>query len=361
MPHPDTGTWRAWLDDEVLVPDADRHLSGCLDCTREISRLREDASHASTALALLDPPPAAATPPAAAPSRPTTTRRDRAYRPGRARQWVTSAAAAVIAVAVIGTPVGRAAAADFLSLFRSERVALLAIDEPSLLKTAEALGQLGKVHDVNEAEPVEVANIRQASARSGINVTVPDPATLPDGTEASPVIRVIDEQQLRFTFGEADTRAYLSQFDDADRELPAGYDGATLLVNVPAAVVQEYRGPDGMSGVLVGHAGTVTADVDGDIDLDTLRVFLLDLPGLPDSVTRQLATIDDWRTTLPIPVPIDRVGGEETTVDGAEAILIQEQGLGSGLLWQRDGVVTGVAGNMDEAALRAVVDSLRAP
>lgn len=362
MPCPDTGTRRASLDGETAVLEVDGHLRDCVDCARELSRLRDDASYVATAVALLDPPTAAAEPAAAAPARTTTLPgNNRTHRFGRARQWATSAAAALVAVAVVGTPAGRAVAADFLALFRSERVALITVDEPSLHDTAEALGQLGEAHDVSAAEPVEVGTLAEAIDRTGITVTVPDPATLPEGTETTPVVHVTDHQQLRFEFREAATRAYLSQFDDTERPLPDGYDGATLVVNVPAAVLQEYRGRDGIPAVLVGHAGTVTAAVDGDIDLDTLRAFLLDLPGLPEPVVRQLAAIDDWRTTLPIPVPVDRIGGQETTVHGTEAILVQEQGLGSGLLWQRDGVVTGVAGRLDETALRAVVDSLRAP
>ena len=361
MSHPDTGTWRAWLDAEAVVPDADAHLSGCTDCTREVSRLRGDASHAASAVALLAPPVAVA-PPAAPPSTAAAVATDkRRRRSERGRHWAASAAAALVAFAVVATPAGRAAAGDFLALFRSERVALLAVDEPSLTETAMVLGQLGKAHEVSEPEPVEVAGLGAAVERTGVTVTVPDPATFPEGTETEPVVRVTDDQQLRFEFREAATRDYLSQFDDAQRPLPDGYDGATLIVNVPAGVLQEYRDPDGLPAVLVGHAGTVTAEVDGDIDLETLRAFLLDLPGLPESVVRQLAEIDDWRTTLPVPVPMDRFGGRETTVDDAEAVLVQQAGLGSALLWQRDGVVTGVAGRLDEAGLRAVVDSLRAP
>lgn len=358
MPHPDTGTWRAWLDDEALIPDANRHLSGCDDCNRELSRLRGDATYAATTVALLDPPAEsnAPTTSAGAPADLRTRRRS-----GRARQWATSAAAALVAVAVIATPSGRAVAGDFLGLFRSERVALISVDAPSLRDTAQTLDQLGEAGEVSEPEPAEVADFEQATKLTGLAVTAPDPAALPEGLREQPTISVTQEQQLRFTFREDATREYLSQFDDADRALPDGYDGSTLVVNIPAAVLQEYRSSDGDSGVLVGQAGSVTAEVDGDIELETLRGFLLELPGLPESVTQQLATIDDWRTTLPIPVPIDRIGGEETTVDGAEAILVQQEGLGSGLLWQRDGMVNGVLGSVDETELRAVVDSLRAP
>ena len=357
MACPDTGTWRAWIDEETSLPGANAHLRDCAYCASEVGRVRGDSSHAASAVALLDPPAVA---PAAV--RTTTSLSNGRNRDsGARRRWVASAAAALVAVMVVGTPAGRATAADFLALFRSERVAAVAADEDSLRTTAEALGQLGHADDVSEIEPVEVADVAAAMKRTGLAVTVPDPATLPEDASARPAVGVTDEQQLRFTFRAAATRAYLSQFDEGDRPLPAGYDGATLVVNLPAAVLQNYRGPDGTPALLVGHSGTVTAEVDGDIDLDALRGFLLDLPGLPEPVVRQLAAIDDWRTTLPVPIPIDHLGSQETTVDGADAILVEEPAFGSGLLWQRDGVVTGVAGRLDEAALRAVVDSLRAP
>src|SRR5438105_8737640 len=103
---------------------------------------------------------------------------------------------------------------------------------------------------------------------------------------------------------------------------------------------------------MVGQAGQITAGVEGNVTLDELRDFLLGLPGLPADTVSQLRAVGDWRTTLPIPVPVDKVAWQPTTVGGASALMLSDRGgLGGGVLWQRDGHIYGVAGTVGQADL----------
>src|SRR5689334_22711 len=52
---PEIGAWRAWLDQEVELPDADAHLETCPGCGRLVDELRADASFAHGGLASLAP------------------------------------------------------------------------------------------------------------------------------------------------------------------------------------------------------------------------------------------------------------------------------------------------------------------
>jgi hypothetical protein len=111
--------------------------------------------------------------------------------------------------------------------------------------------------------------------------------------------------------------------------------------------------------VLVGEAGMLGLDTEGGASLEELREVVLGLPGLPPETVAQLRSIGDWRTTLPIPVPADRVRSRPATVNGAEGLSFADQtGRLHALLWQRDGHIWGVAGVISADEARDVADSL---
>ena len=93
---------------------------------------------------------------------------------------------------------------------------------------------------------------------------------------------------------------------------------------------------------------------------DIAAAFLLGLPNVPPDLARQLRSMQDWTTTLPIPVPVDRATWQETTIAGAPAYILNDNtGLGSGVIWQRDGRIIGVAGPMKATELRRIAESLK--
>ncbi len=138
------------------------------------------------------------------------------------------------------------------------------------------------------------------------------------------------------------------------------------MVNTPPAVLLEYRS-DGAPGdtpfgfgLVVGQAGNVTAGVEGDVTLSDLREFLLGLPGLSTETMQQLRAIEDWETTLPIPIPVEQINWERATIAGSPGLLLNDNtGLGSAAIWQRDGRIFGIAGAMKARELQRVAASLR--
>lgn len=358
MNCPDPGTWRAWLDGEASIEQAETHLGSCSACTTAISGVRGDRAYAAGAVAVLDP---VRTVVRAAPALPRIDAGP-AHVP-LSRRWrvpASAAAAAVTLVAVLVTPVGRQAAADFLAAFRSEQLTPLPLETVDADQAIAVLERIGSIEgDFATVEPEEVADLAEAGRLVGIAVAEPDPDTLPPGLDPTPRSYVSPERQLRFTFDASGTRAYLDEMGSEDVNLPDGYDGAALVLNVPSGVLLEYGG--GVPGGLyVGETSQVTAEVDGTIGLDELRDFLLDLPGLPEAVAGPLRGIEDWRETLPIPVPVEFFDVQATTVGGAEGLLVTEPGIGTGLLWQEDGRIRGVAGLAEEGTIRAIAEGLEA-
>jgi len=281
------------------------------------------------------------------------------------RRWRGAAAGVAAALALtllVGTPGGRTATAQFLAQFRSQRFAVVAIEPGRDRGSLAFLNHLGSLQGGPRARAAAetVASVAEASQRVGFPVLQPDPATLPAGLAPTPKIQVWPASEIRFTFDRQKAQAYFQATGHPEVSLPARFDGASLVVAVPAAAFLEYTAPGNSQMLVVGAARELEVGVEGNVSLDELRDFLLGLPGLPPDTVRQLRAIQDWRTTLPIPVPVDQIAWQPVTIAGGPGLLLADNtGVGSGALWQRDGRVYGVAGTARAAEIERVANSLR--
>jgi hypothetical protein len=275
-------------------------------------------------------------------------------------------------VAFAVTPPGREVAAQIMSQFRSERfeaVPLTAVQLENLVETLSQLEQVGTVEGVEVLGngAVDVDSVADAEQLAGFPLKLPDPATLPQGYDSNPsTITVIPAATAQFTFDEAKARAHFQSIGRADVELPARFDGASLVVNTPPVVLLLFT-RDGVSGpadfsipLVVGQAGTLTVDAAGGVTLEELRDFLLDLPGFSPETVSQLRNIQDWQSTIPIPVPVDMVSWRRATVAGGPGLALADtMGIGSVLIWQRDGFMHGVGGIGSPGDIQRISDGLR--
>ncbi len=421
MHCPDLGAWRAWLDHDLAAgsahplddPALANHLAACPACRETVGELRGNASVAAASIASLavdavvdaarveqarlrvarcalvgagdvrssdaEQERTAVMLPTSAPSTPAAshaTRGPRAPRGGpwlaaTARRWrvATGGLAAGLALTLlVGTPTGQTAAAAFLAQFRSQRFAVVTVDPAQKQGGLAQLERLGTVQgDRPSKRAEEVASVEEASRRVGFAVKQADPATLPTSVTKTPKVAVMPSHEARFTFDQDKARAYFQSINRPDVALPDRFHGASLVVAVPAAALLTYERVDdpGLAskhgpGLLIGQARELTVRVEGNVTLDELRTFLLGLPGLPPELKRQVEAIQDWRNTLPIPVPADQVNWREVTIAGGQGLILAENtGLGSAAIWQRDGRVAGIAGSLKVDELQRVADGLR--
>jgi hypothetical protein len=406
MSCPDLGTLRASLDGAAGAPPApDEHLRTCPACADTLAELQRNAELAAPAIALTAPadqltpaqveaalaaleqrrsrlaatraagavhsPPAASVSPAAPVSPadpvPLARRRRLANLGMRARVAAAALVAALALTGVVATPGGRAAASSFLAQFRSQRFQVLSVDPTQANQVEGVLSGLAEtgvftgpaLQDRGVGEPRVVADRAEAARLAGFAVPVVDPAALPKGVDRTPRhLLVSPARELRLTFDRDKALAYLRAHGRPDARLPERYDGTRLVVQVPAAIVQEFAGRDGGPALLVGKAGTLAMTTEGGASLEELREVVLGLPGLPAELVAQLRGIGDWRNTLPLPVP-DQVRSSPTTVNGAEALsFADESGRLHALVWQRDGHIWGVAGVVGRDEARDVANRL---
>jgi hypothetical protein len=286
----------------------------------------------------------------------------------RTRAAAAALVAAVALTVLVATPGGRAAAAGFLAQFRNERFQVISLDSnqatqletviSELVETGVFTSDRGKLDSI--AEPTPARDLAEAGRVAGFPVQAVGASALPRGVDASPErILVSPAQTVRIGFDRDQALAYFRRNGQPNVKIPERFDGAQLIVQVPAIVVQEYAGGDGAPRLLVGKAGTIGLDADGGASLEDLRELALRLPGLPEQTVAELRDISDWRTTLPLPVPTNQARWRPATVDGAEALsFVDPTGKLHALLWQRGGHIWGVAGVISSGEALDVADSL---
>ncbi len=284
-------------------------------------------------------------------------------------------AAAVLIGLAVATPQGRAAASDFLSLFRSQSFAVVTVNLEQAQTSLLQLDRLGTVQQSRQGmtRTQTLQSFDEASSRLGYAVLRPDPGTLPSGITQQPTISAVGGGDITFTFDRAKAQAYFQSIGRTDVSLPARFDGASLVVHVPPAVLLNYSAPgstkEGKSVgasvpvLMIGESTLLTVESKGNVGLDEMRTFLLALPGIPEGTRQQLQHIQDWQNTLPIPVPANMVNSQTATLgsgrnQGQGVILADTSNLGNGLLWQANGHVYGVAGTLSVDQLKSIANSL---
>jgi hypothetical protein len=111
--------------------------------------------------------------------------------------------------------------------------------------------------------------------------------------------------------------------------------------------------------LVVARAVAPTAFSTG-VPFATARDYLLSLPGVPDDVAARLRTFSGDGSTLPLPVPADRVTTSAADVGGTPAtVLVTRDRTAAAVVWVRDGVVTVVAGSLDADEVLSVARDLR--
>jgi hypothetical protein len=124
-------------------------------------------------------------------------------------------------------------------------------------------------------------------------------------------------------------------------------------------VAQLWSSSAGAPALLVGRAVAPRAFSSG-VPFQTVRDYLLSLPGLPEDVATQLRTFTADGSTLPLPVPADEVTTSSAEVNGEPAtVLSTRDRTMAAVVWVDDGVVTAVAGALDTDEVLSVARELR--
>jgi hypothetical protein len=359
MRHPTDGSLRRLLDEPAGVPDADRaHVAACPTCLGDLDRVRADARLTGAALEVPEAGDvdvdrawmrlSTATPPVG--------RATAAARPSRWRAAVRTPAVAALSAVVLLTGAGVAAANDWLPIFRTERVDPVEITSAELVQVPD-LSAYGDLQVTQEPDTEQVADAATARERTGL--AVPEVTELPDGVTGEPAYQVAGVAGATFTFSAEKAAQAAAAEGDAVPPPPAGLDGSSLRFEAGPGVAAVWSQPTGVPTLVV--ANVVAPEVySSGVPFETVRDYLLSLPGLPAGLADQLRDLSADAATLPLPVPAELVTSSTADVGGFPAtVLTSRDGLFAGVVWVEDGVMTGVAGSLSAEELLSVARDLR--
>ncbi|HEV2071374.1 MAG TPA: hypothetical protein VGR26_16415 [Acidimicrobiales bacterium] len=361
MRHPTEGALRRLLDEPagVVAPDRE-HVAGCPECLRGLAAMREDAALVDAALATED---GADVDVAAAWLRlssagPAGKQRRAAVVPrgGRFREVLRRPVVAGLAVAVVLTGAGTAAANDWLHIFGTEQVAPVSISTGDLIALPD-LSAYGDVVVTGDPDVHEVPDAAGAASEAGLDV--PEVTTLPRGVSGEPIYQVGGEVSVTFTFSADRAARAAAEAGTTLPPPPPGLDGSQVRLVAGPGLAAIWSQSAGVPSLVVGRAVAPTAFSSG-VPFETVRSYLLSLPGLPDDIAAQLRTFAGDGSTLPLPVPADEFNTSSAQVNGVPAtVLAARDQTMAAVVWVDDGVVTAVAGALDTDEVLVTARDLR--
>jgi hypothetical protein len=251
---------------------------------------------------------------------------------------------------------GAVAAAGWIEIFRTERIAPVAITRTDFVELPD-LSAYGELDVTQPADFREVADADVAEAATGLSV--PRVSELPRGVTGEPELQVGSKASAVFTFSVEQATQMAAEFDEPLPPPPPGLDGSRFRLAAGPGIAAVWSEARGIPALVVARAVAPTAHSSG-VPFETARDYFLTLPGLPDHVASQLRRFSGDGKTLPLPVPDEEVKTSTADVGGVPAtVLASRDGALAAVVWVEDGVVTAVAGSLSEDEVLDVARGLR--
>jgi len=356
---PTDGTLRRLVDEPARVADADReHVADCSRCLADLAVAQQDAESAVAVLAADTAPDVDLD---AAWERLTVALAagERAPAPARARRWrprLRSPAAAAFGAAAVLAGAGVAAAADWLPIFRTERVAPVAFTEADLIGLPD-LSELGELDVLEEPEVREVPDA--ASAERATGLPVPRVRDLPRNVTGAPSYQVAGRMHAVFEFSADEAAQAAAEAGEPLPPPPPGMDESRFRLTAGPGLTAVWTESRGVPALVVARAVAPRGASTG-VPFATARDYVLSLPGVPEDVATQLRGFSADGTTLPLPVPARLVATSAAEVAGRPATVLESRdGALAAVVWADDGIVTAVGGLLSAEEVLAVARELR--
>ena len=257
----------------------------------------------------------------------------------RSRYVQVVIAVLMLFVASFSFPSVRAAASDFLGIFRVEKFAAISIS-PEQFALLEELADSGlypgEIQMIDEpGEPQLVGSLAEAEEAAGRELRLPAELGEPDS------ILVSDGGSGRLIIDVMNAKAILAAAGADPGLIPDSLDGESVDVTVYPIVNFNWA-----DGVVMVQTASPLVDYPDDVDAQALGKALLQVLGMSESEASALAQEIVWTDTLLLPIPENVASFREVTLDGRSKgiALTSLEGDLAGVLWQRDGIVYTLGG-----------------
>ena len=361
MAHLSDGALRRMFDDsDVRVgPDA-AHLESCADCQVRFKLVADDARAVATLLAVPEPhvdvAQAFVRVTRDSRSRPALGLRLPAVRPMSRPAFALVAAVVAAAVVVV---------AFVANGFFFQPTQVKAV--PITLADVEALSQLSDYGSLkwNKEPQFEVSVTRPSG-----DLQPPTVTRLPKGVSTELTYAQISQAQATFTFSAENAAAAAAAHGKTAPAMPAGMDGATLTITFGPAVAEIYgsfKQPTNAQNasdinlpqLIVAKSVSPTVNAT-QVSVTTLENFILEQPGISDELKKTIRAIGDPSKTLFIPVPVEYGTSTPVKVQGVDGVALGDNtGVGSAVVWIKDGHVWAVAGSVTRSDALDIANNLK--
>jgi hypothetical protein len=271
----------------------------------------------------------------------------------------------LVAVAFSFEPV-QVAAQEFLSIFRVQEFAVVPVgpeQREQMEEVAALLEQnffLSEPVVLEEPEQQTVSTLAEASAAVGFTVLA---ATyVPEELVPVQGIKVSSQGAGEFEVDLEMARMLFEMLELDPTLLPDSLGEEPLEVVLPPTAAQSWE-YQGRTSLVFIQAPSPTVDFPDDVDPNALGAAALQLLGMDEDEAERMSESIDWTTTLVLPIPTDVASFREVVVDGARGLLISEtrdeHGAHSALMWQKDGIVRFLEGNLSMDLIMDVADSVQ--
>ena len=381
MTHLDEGTLRRMGDEPLAISAAQqRHYDGCDRCRERGARIGAGTRAIAELLAV----PALSVDPRVAYARLMTrvNAQEAAHpvhwyeRRAPAIGWLGLLRAAAVVVVAAALAVGFTAsgyAQRLLTVFHPTRIVSVQVS-PADLRGAGPILEYGSLA-WNPAPPaVQAAGSLAVAARTA-GLPALTPGTLPAAVGTSVTYGTIGQATASYRFDRNRLAASAARQGVRAAPMPEAIDGSTLYVTTGPSLLQVYgplpvgagapaAQPSAQAGGLYGslprlvivETRTPTVTSTG-ASASQLQDYLLAQPGVPPDLAAQLRAIKDPTSALPIPIPNGLATSKPVQVQGVQGLLV-DAGLAVGVIWQKDGIIYAVLGQLTPDQILQIAGSL---
>ncbi len=278
-------------------------------------------------------------------------------------------AKSVVAAAVVFLLVGtlffsglRSAVADLLSVFRMDRIDIMAI-------TAQEMEQIEKAfQDGQEIEVANVGTLKMAGFEETFSErSLDEAAEMVDSIIIQPDLRGYDAPQvsiknqaeISLTLNVPGINSILNSLGGT-RLLPRELDQQTVSIVSPPQVLLSYQSAV-HPAVSILQMRSPELMVPGSIEAEKVREPLLSLPFWPDRIKKHIESTGDWKKAIVIPETADI---QAVTVRGNQGIAWSEpepssEATGNTVFWSENGIIYGISGRMPLEQILEIAEGMK--
>jgi len=164
------------------------------------------------------------------------------------------------------------------------------------------LRHFGSLTLPRNGQPHQYSGLAAAQQAAGFHVGVP--SVVPSGTPSTRTFEVLPAESSAFTFDASKAEAIARRHHRTIPAMPADVNGSTISLHTSPAIVTLYGGSQTIPSLVIGQTMAPKVLSNG-ANLKTIEDYISILPGVPKDLARQIRSIGNPTSTLPIPVPVN--------------------------------------------------------